>query len=226
MCRNRHVVSVLSDDENIFPDAACIQYAARHHSLWMVCGLEQYFLPTCRGICVEVSQEGSPGYHFFAHLPQYLCKSESGGPSEVSFSAHLAWYCGKSVSGDTLNALPAAIFAGERVRWSVRGVIFSRHPRKTEQTVRGGQSCAAVMPAPPREKNPAGANLSVRPRIPLSSSPLCPRQRRGEVPGGSDPAKKYEKKLRKIWRFGKKQYLCNPVRKEGCPGGSRGEAGE
>ena len=84
MCRNRHVVSVLSDDENIFPDAACIQYAARHHSLWMVCGLEQYFLPTCRGICGEVSQEGSPGHHF---LPTFhsICVKVS---LEVSLRYH------------------------------------------------------------------------------------------------------------------------------------------
>ena len=190
-----------------------------------------------------MSQEGSPGYHFFAHLPQYWRKSVSGGQSGVSFPSHLAWYCGKIVPGDTLNALPAAIFAGERVRRSVRGIIFPaihgrlsrpfeadspappslrphRHPCRTATHP---PHLRAVMPAPPREKNPAGANLSVRPRIPLSSSPLCPRQRRGEVPGGSDPAKKYEKKVQKNLEVREKAVPLQSRSERGAPEMPRGE---
>ena len=66
-----------------------------------------------------MSQEGSPEYHFFAHLPQYWRKSVSGGQFEVSFSATWHGIAGKSVSGDTLNVLPAAVFVGKRVRWSI-----------------------------------------------------------------------------------------------------------
>ena len=87
--------------------------------------------------------------------------------------------------GDTLNALPAAIFAGERVRRSVRGIIFPAIHGRLSRPFEADSPAPPSCPLLPAKKNPAGANLSVRPRIPLSSSPLCPRQRRGEVPGGS-----------------------------------------
>ena len=128
----------------------------------------------------------------------------------------------------------------------------SRHPRKTAQTVPGGQSCSAVPSpaAPPRTRRTASHPPHLRAVIPALArekkipagriSPSCPGfpcrpDHCARVsPPGIAPAvlcrrKNMKKKCRKIWRFGKKQYLCNPVRKEGHqrgPGAREREAGE
>ena len=176
-----------------------------------------------------MSQEGSPGYHFFSHLPQYWRRSVSGGQSEVSFPSHLAWYCREIVSGDALNALPAAVFVGERVRRSVRGIIFpaihGRLSRPFEADSPAPPSCP-LLPAkkiPPGRICPSGPGFLCRPAY-------CTRDNAaGKSPAVLIRRKNMKKKCRKIWRFGKKQYLCNPVRKEGhlrCPGARGNEAGE
>ena len=145
-------------------------------------------------------------------LPRYLRGSASGGQSGVSF--------------------------------------FPRLPRKTEQTVRGGQSCAAVTPAAPSplpdRHSPAAPSPPSCPLLPAKKIPpgrICPSgpgflcrpahcarvNAAGKSPAVLIRRKNMKKKLRKIWRFGKKQYLCNPVRKEGhlrCPGARGNEAGE
>ena len=139
------------------------------------------------------------------YLPRYWRRSVSGGSSEGSYSTHLPRY--------SSDAPPAAVFVEKRVRCAVRCTI----------------SLSPPLFSPPKKKSHPRSAPSRAPRSRCRPARCAARNPVRGLPRRSSAGKKVKKKSRKIWRFGKKQYLCNPVRREGhlrCPGARGKEASE